>query len=255
MINTNGEPNEFYRRTLEAVTAAGIPFMIGGAFALDYSLGTNRRTKDLDILVKPDDIQPTLDVLAAAGYRTELTDPNWIGKAFCAEDFVDVIFGFGNGLAKVDDSWFPHAADGQLWGVPAKFCPLEESMWSKAFVMERDRFDGADVAHVIRLKGQELDWERLVQRFGPKWRVLLAHLILFGFVYPGERERIPGWVMRDLLRRLATEAPSNGEDTCFGGYLSRYQYAYDFAELGMADARAAGEGERRQSQTAGAPFP
>ncbi len=58
-------------------------------------------------------------------------------------------------------------------------------IWSKAFIMERERYDGADIAHLILACGRDLDWRRLLGRFGRRWRVLLSHLVLFGFVYPG----------------------------------------------------------------------
>lgn len=238
MINTSGENNEFYRRTLEIVSQAKIPFLVGGAFAMDFFLGTSRRTKDLDIFVKPEDVDRVLEILAQAGYRTGIHDPLWIGKAYCGDDFVDVIFGFGNGSTKIDTSWFPPAPTGQLWGVTVQFCPLEEALWSKAFVAERDRYDGADIAHIILFKGPELDWDRIVARFGPHWRVLLSHLVLFGFIYPGERDRVPARIMRQLLNRLQGEMGASEEaQRCFGPFLSRTQYVYDLEQLGMADAR------------------
>ena len=237
MIDTNGEHSAFYMHVLQSLTDAGIPFLIGGAFALDFALGTNRRTKDLDLLVKPEDAVNTLTTLENEGYRTEMTDETWLGKAFRGDDFVDVIFRFGNGLAAIDDSWWDHALHGKLWGVPVGFCAAEESLWSKAFIMERDRFDGADVAHIIRLRGHDLDWDRIVQRFGAHWRVLLAHLVLFGYVYPAERDMVPRRVLLDLMGRVAADHVT-GEDVCFGPYLSRTQYVYDLEQLGSRDARA-----------------
>ena len=75
--------------------------------------------------------------------------------------------------------------------MPVQIAPAEETIWSKAFVMERERFDGADVAHLILGHGDKLDWQRLLERFGPHWRVLLAHLVLFGFIFPSARSRVP----------------------------------------------------------------
>ena len=62
--------------------------------------------------------------------------------------------------------------------------PVEEMIWSKAFLMERERFDGADVPHLMRARQQRSNWPRLLPRFGEHWRVLLAHLVLFPYVYP-----------------------------------------------------------------------
>jgi hypothetical protein len=44
-------------------------------------------------------------------------------------------------------------------------------IWSKAFVMERERFDGADVAHLLRSMGPRLDWDRILRRFDRYWEV------------------------------------------------------------------------------------
>ena len=68
-----------------------------------------------------------------------------------------------------------------------RLSPAEEMIWSKAFIQERERFDGADVMHLLREIGPSLDWPRLLMRFGDYWRVLLSHLIMFGFVYPDKR--------------------------------------------------------------------
>ena len=229
----------FYQRTIQVLNEAGIPFLIGGAFALSFYIGTRRRTKDLDVFIRQHDLEPALKALSEAGYRTEVTDPSWLGKAFCGDDFVDVIFGFGNGVTKIDRGWFEKAVRGELWGEPVLFTPLEESLWSKAFVQERDRFDGADIAHIILLAAERLDWRRLIDRFGENWRVLLGHLILVGFIYPSERTRIPSWVMRELLGRLQPELDTPApERLCYGPYLSRTQYVADLEQLGMLDARA-----------------
>jgi len=228
----------FYRRTVQLLNSAGIPYLIGGAFALDFHVGTDRKTKDLDVFVRPRDAQAVLDELARGGYETEMTDSTWLGKAFCGADFVDVIFAFGNGIAHIDDGWFEHAQTGELWGQPVLFVPLEENLWSKGFVMDRDRYDGADIAHIVRHSAERLDWDRLLARFGEDWRVLLSHLILIGYVYPGERTRIPERIMQELLRRLDAEIATSGDPTlCFGRFFSRSEYAHDLQQLGLADAR------------------
>ena len=128
---------------------------------------------------------------------------------------------------------------GEVLGVPAKLCPAEEMIWQKAFIMERERYDGADVAHLLRARAAELDWERLLRRFGPHWRVLLSHLVLFGFIYPAEQGKIPEEVLRELSGRLLAERAraGNGQPVCQGTYLSRMQYLNDTEKWGYADAR------------------
>ena len=84
---------------------------------------------------------------------------------------------------------------------------MEDMLCRKAFIMERERYDGADIAHLLQANAEQLDWAGLLERFGPHWRVLLAHLTLFGYIYPGERHRVPRWVMDTLLARLSRRDP------------------------------------------------
>ena len=179
-----------------------------------------------------------LDALARAGYETELTFPHWLAKAKYGKDVLDLIFRAGNGLCEVDDSWFERARHDELLDMPVKLCAPEEMIWMKAFIMERERFDGADIAHILRCVAAGLDWPHLVDRFGPDWRVLLSHLILFGYIYPGERAHIPAAITEDLIARLRSESTAAAPDrVCRGTLLSRKQYLVDILEWGFRDAR------------------
>jgi hypothetical protein len=229
----------FYCRMLEALTEAQIPFLLGGAYAFGRYTGIERHTKDLDVFIHRRDYERTMQTLGRHGCRTELTFPHWLGKARCGDDFIDVIFSSGNAIAEVDDEWFEHAREGTVLGLPVKLCPPEEMIWSKAFIMERERFDGADINHLIRACGAEFDWSRLLRRFGPNWRVLLTHLVMFGFVYPGLRDQIPAWVLDDLLGRLWEEVHGTplAARVCRGTLISRAQYLIDVERWGYEDAR------------------
>jgi Uncharacterised nucleotidyltransferase len=229
----------FYCAALSSLQQARVPFLVGGAYALALHTGIVRHTKDFDIFTRPKDCERVLQVLAASGYRTELTDPRWLAKAYSGEDFIDVIFSSGNAVAEVDDAWFEHAIDAKVLGLSVQLCPPEETIWSKAFVMERERYDGADIAHILRACGERLDWDRLLDRFDSHWRVLFSHLVLFGFIYPFERRCIPACVMEDLLDRLRSEVhliPTAGQ-LCQGTLLSKVQYATDIDRWGYQDAR------------------
>ena len=237
-MQPGGSPNEFHRRSVAVLRAAEIPFLIGGAYVVEVYAGVSRSTKDFDLYIRPNDLNGALDALARAGYETELTFPHWLAKAKYGKDILDLIFRAGNGLCEVDDSWFERARHDELLDMPVKLCAPEEMIWMKAFIMERERFDGADIAHILRCWVAEMDWPHLVRRFGPDWRVLLGHLILFGYIYPGERVRIPIAVMEELIRRLQSEANKAGsEDLCRGTLLSRQQYLVDIQEWGFQDAR------------------
>jgi len=229
----------FYRHALSILKDAGIPHLVGGAYAFARYTGIERHTKDFDVFLCRNDFQRAAWAFRKAGYETELTFPHWLGKAFKGDDFVDLIFSAGNGVAAVDDTWFEHAVKEQVFGVDVELIPPEEMIWSKGLIMERERFDGADVIHIIRATGRDFDWVRLLHRFGPYWRVLLAHLILFGFVYPSDRSIVPQWVMDQLITRARAEMEHGDEKEkiCNGTIISRQQYLKDVHEWGYADAR------------------
>jgi Nucleotidyl transferase of unknown function (DUF2204) len=228
---------DFYIDALRKLQDTGIPFLVGGAFAFSYYSRVPRDTKDIDIFVKPDDCPRILDAFRQLGFATELPFPHWLGKVHRDSHFIDVIFSSGNGVARVDDLWFDHAPKTNVLGVIVKLTPIEEMVWSKAFIQERERFDGADVIHLLRESGPSLDWPRLLMRFGDYWRVLLSHIIMFGFVYPDKRQNVPAWVTEELLRRLGVSRPNLQNDVCYGTLLSREQYLHDIDSLKYKDGR------------------
>lgn len=242
----------FYRHVLETLNASGIPFLVGGAYSLSAYTGINRDTKDLDLFVLRDDYDRISETLRQAGYDTEMTYPHWLAKVRFEGELIDLIFSSGNGIATVDQGWFVHAIDDDVLGVPVKICPAEETIWSKAFIMERERYDGADVVHLLRTYGKRLDWSRLMQRFEPHWRVLLSHLVLFGFIYPGQRNLVPTAVMDELLDRLRQEihAAPPEDNICLGTLLSREQYLVDVSDRGYQDARVMPIGNMTPQDTA-----
>jgi len=247
----NSRTNRFYRRVLRELNAAGIEFLVGGGYAFERHLGIGRSVKDLDVFLRQGDAQKALDHLGRrTGCDSELTFPHWLGKVRRGDDHVDVIFNSGNGLCPVDDDWFRHAVPSQVLGVPVLLCPVEEMIWSKAFVMERERYDGADVLHLLHACADTMDWSRLTRRFGLHWRVLFAHLTLFGYVYPSERRRIPETVMRRCLYLLDREMRSApARRICRGTLTSRAQYLVDIELWGYEDARLAPHGSMTDEET------
>jgi hypothetical protein len=243
------ETQDFYREGIQLLNRAEVPFLVGGAYALAERTGVVRHTKDFDVFIRRQHLARALRAFEWAGYRTGVTFDHWLAKAFHPDgDFIDFIFSSGNGVCKVDEDWFLHSAPAKFLGEPVRLCPVEETIWCKAFICERERFDGADVNHLLLACGRDLDWGRLLSRFGPHWRMLLTHLVTFGFVYPGRRDAVPGWVMEELLRRLGEEEEPEAGDVCNGPLLSRTQYRSDLEREGFADARLAAESGMSEEQ-------
>lgn len=227
----------FYRHALAILKDAGVPHLVGGAYAFARYTGIERHTKDFDVFIRREDFGRAAWAFQKAGYKAEITFPHWLGKAFKGDDFVDLIFSAGNGVAEVDELWFRHAVKEQVFGVDVELIPAEEMIWSKGLIMERERYDGADVAHVIRAVGDRLDWHRLLERYGKYWRALYAHIVMFGFIYPSDRDKVPAWVIEELTSRMREEQQNDDEKVCYGTIVSRQQYLKDIGDWGYADAR------------------
>jgi len=241
-----------YRSAVRTLKGKGVEFLVGGAYSFARYTGIVRHTKDFDIFLRPADRDRALAALSEAGYRTEVTYEHWVAKAYFGDYFIDLIYSSGNATVPVDDAWFHHSVEAEVFGERVKLCPAEESLWSKAFIMERHRYDGADIAHILLAVGDKLDWVRLLNRFGPNWRVLYSHLILFGFVYPAERIKIPNWVMRELASRLSAElefAPPD-DHVCQGTLLTTTQYLPDVELWGYQDVRLGPNGNMTPKQVA-----
>lgn len=226
-----------YRRALSALRASKLPFAVGGAYALGVHTGIHRETKDLDIFTLPRHAGDVLKLFADLGFPSKLIARHWLGKVTWEDAVVDIIFGFRNGISQVDESWIARAREAPLFETPVPILAAEEMIWSKAFVMERTRYDGADILHLLRAGAATLDWPRLVILFGPYWALLLHYLVLFTFVYPAERSKVPDWLVRDLTIRWQLLDDLQGPEICQGTLLSHLQYLHDVGPRGLLDAR------------------
>ncbi|HEY4338105.1 MAG TPA: nucleotidyltransferase [Puia sp.] len=226
----DAEAQKFYRDVLGHLQQSSEPFMIGGGFAFYHYTGIRRQTKDLDIFCKASQCPRLLQFFNDAGYVTEWTDVRWLAKVFSGPHFMDIIFDSPNNICSVDDSWYEHAVDAEFHGLPVRIMPAEELIWCKLYVQNRERYDGADVNHLLLHCGKTLDWQRLMRRVDRHWHLLLAQFILFQFVYPTDYKEILPKEMFDLLMERARqqyEVSSSVEKICRGPLIDQTQYAGD----------------------------
>lgn len=238
-INILREERAAFKGALEALNQNGIRYVVGGAFAMHFYTGVWRYTKDLDIFLLPNDVQRALNILQRLGYHTRVEAENWLAKAFKRDYMIDLIFGEGNWLHQVDERWIEHGKAGSTLGVPTRIAPIEEIIWSKAYVAERTRYDGADIVRLLNVSKGKLDWRHLLDRFDDHWELLFSYLNLFRFVYPTHKNYVPEWVMKELIERMQRdlkEAPPR-QKICRGTMLDRLSYIHDVEEQGYHDPR------------------
>jgi hypothetical protein len=225
----------FYAAALQELANLGLPFLVGGTYAVCAYTGIQRPTKDLDILCKAGDFPRILSHFQNRYAEIEIEDERWIGKVRHDGCFFDLIFGSANGSMPVTDAWFEQAQRTEILGVPVLLASPTDMIWSKAFIQLRHRFDGPDIMHIILRQHDRIEWRRLLSTMEPYWEILLAHLVNFRWIYPSERDIVPHWLMQELLERLRTqlELPPAQRRICRGPLLSRFDYQVDAQEWGF----------------------
>jgi len=228
------EQEALFREVIDLVTRHGVQFAISGAFALHEHTGIWRDTKDLDLFLPAPEVPKALDLLRRDGFETEITDPIWLAKARRGEYFVDLITGMSNAVVRVDYSWVKRATESEIFGMPVRVLAPEELIASKVFVTRRERFDGADICHVIYGTRGKFDWQRLLRLIGEHWEMLLWSLVLFHYVYPAcSTNVVPLEIWEELLHRFRVELRHPNLSAEFrGSLIDEKMFAIDVEEWG-----------------------
>ena len=227
------EQKRLFREVLELMNRREVPYVVSGAFALHAHTGIWRDTKDLDLFLEQRHVSNALRQLQEAGFLCEVCDPVWLAKAHRGDFFVDLITGMSNGVIAVDASWIERALPHPIMGVPSRVLAAEELIASKLFVTRRERFDGADICHVIYGTRGRFDWQRLLGIMGEHWEVLLWALMLFHYIYPAHANYVPSEIWDDLLGRFQRELRDGSRAPFRGSLIDENMFAIDVYEWGM----------------------
>lgn len=228
-----------FREVLKLLEKKAIQFAVSGAFAFQQHTGICRDTKDLDLFLPPEQSSAALECLVQHGFDCEVCDPVWLAKAHRGNYFVDLITGMSNAVITVDDSWIDHSRPATVLGVKTRLLAPEELLASKLFVVRRDRFDGADIAHIIYATRGKLDWQRILKYVGEHWEVLLWALLLFHYVYPSHSDYVPASLWQELIGRLtAALSHPHTKQEFRGSLIDDSIFAIDTREWGLEDVQA-----------------
>jgi predicted nucleotidyltransferase len=169
---------ESIARVLNAATRAldgqALPYVLIGGIA-SAALGRRRCSSDIDLLVMPESAPRALELLEAAGFTTEKTNPNWLFKAFRDSVLVDVLFK-SKGDIYLDEEMLGRAKVIDLYESPVRVISPEDLI-----VMKVLAFDEETSRHWYDALGLiaagELDWDYLIQRARKGYRRVLSLLI------------------------------------------------------------------------------
>jgi hypothetical protein len=193
---------EVYRRVMEEARAAGVRFAFGGAFATGVYTGDLRNTKDFDFYILPEQRDAMIEATRRAGlrdyYDTLPYDRAWIYRASTEGIIVDTIWAMANLRTKVEERWISAGPEVRLRGELIRAIPIEDLIWSKLYVIQRERCDWGDVLNLIDAQAGTIAWERLIDRMGDDAPLLAGALSIYAWLAPAQAAGIPSRVWNRL---------------------------------------------------------
>src|SRR5438477_3667755 len=235
-----------FRETLMLLNRCRVPYAVSGAFALQVHTGIWRATKDIDLFLAPEDVSAATCCLQKDGFRCKTKDRVWLHKAHRNGFFVDLITGMSNAVITVERSWIDRAKPAMVLDIRVRVLAAEELLVSKLFVVRRERFDGADIAHIVYASQGNLDWDRILALVNEHWEMLLFALVLYHYIYPASSHYVPAWVWQRLLDDFSSELANPNLAAQFRGSLvDDKMFAIDVKDWGMEDVLGAQRAQLR----------
>lgn len=197
-----------YRAAIHALRKAGIRFLLGGGFALAAYIGRWRDTKDIDFYIMHEDREKAVDALTRAGFADLFSrkpyDRKWIYRSTRRGVIVDIIWAMANQRAQTDELWFGRAQKATVRGEELSVIPMEEFLWCKLYIMQRDHCDWMDVFNLLYAVGPRLNWSHLLARLEEDRPLLKGMLTVYDWLCPRQAKRLPG-SLRKKLKLLEPE--------------------------------------------------
>jgi hypothetical protein len=143
---------------------AGVPFALGGSLAA-WARGGPRPHNDLDLMVKPEDAERALEVLAAAGMRPERPPEEWLFKAWHDTVMIDLIFAPA-GLEMTDEV-IDRATSMPVMAIETPVMALEDVLATKLCALDEHSLDYSAIIGIARALREQINWLELRERTLP----------------------------------------------------------------------------------------
>lgn len=196
-----------YREVMRAVSEARIPFAVGGGMAAMGYADQIRESKDLDLYIQPELRPEMIALLTGLGFRDYYDEKpyqrHWIYRSIREDFIVDAMWAMANNRASVTEDWLG-GPEVRIDGLTVRLLPPEHTLWTKLYVLQRDRCDWPDALSMLAVVGSRLDWNRMFALAGEDAPLLGGLLSVFGWLAPVEARALPEWIW-DRARVRAPE--------------------------------------------------
>lgn len=172
---------------IKAARDENLGFAMGGGLTFSAYSGNLRNTKDMDFFVMPRDHERFLAIMAEHGfeeYQEVPYDPTWSYRGHKDGFIVDLLWRMLNNRTIVDEEWVTRGWEVTIKGVSFRLISPEELLWSKLYIIRRERCDWPDILGLMHAQASEMDWDYLLARLGADAPVLGSVMALFRWLCP-----------------------------------------------------------------------
>jgi hypothetical protein len=149
------------KKAVAALRDAEVPFLLAGSLAV-WARGGPETRNDLDFVVKEEDVERAVDVLAEAGMRPEKPPEEWLWKAWDGDVLIDVIFA-PRGL-EVTDEVIWRGEQLHVLGITIPVMSIEDVLATKLLALHEHELDFTGLVRIARAVREQIDWRYLRER-------------------------------------------------------------------------------------------
>jgi Uncharacterised nucleotidyltransferase len=143
------------KRAAAALREADIPFLLGGSLA-SWARGGPESRHDLDLMIRPQDVERALEALTEAGMRPERPPEQWLVKAWDGDTLVDLIY-CPKGLP-MDDDVIARGEELSVLGMEIRVMALEDVMATKLMALTEHSLRYEGLLQTARALREQIDW-------------------------------------------------------------------------------------------------
>jgi predicted nucleotidyltransferase len=143
------------KRAAAALRDAGVPFLLGGSLA-SWARGGPETRHDLDLMIRPSDVDTALEALTEAGMRPERPPEDWLVKAWDGDTLVDLIY-CPKGLP-VNDDLIARGEELSVLGMEMRVMALEDVMATKLLALTEHSLRYEGLLQIARALREQIDW-------------------------------------------------------------------------------------------------
>jgi predicted nucleotidyltransferase len=151
-----GEIEHALKRAAAALRDAGVPFLLGGSLA-SWARGGPETRHDLDLMIRPTDVETALEALTEAGMRPERPPEDWLVKAWDGDTLVDLIY-CPKGLP-MDDDVIARGEELSVLGMEIRVMALEDVMATKLMAITEHSLRYEGLLQIARALREQIDWD------------------------------------------------------------------------------------------------